>query len=42
MRPERFMSSMTDKPVMGSIGGNALSSFSITIDFIHAKAYIRS
>jgi hypothetical protein len=38
---KRMMSSMTDKPVEGALGGNALSHFAMTVDYRGAKAYFR-
>lgn len=36
---DRFMSSMMDKPVVGSIGGNAFHNLRMTIDFKGARAW---
>lgn len=42
-RPDRafreFMSRMTDRPVEGALGGNALASFRMTLDYAHATAH---
>jgi hypothetical protein len=35
----QMMSSMTDKPVDGAIGGNALAHFALTLDYVHGAAY---
>jgi hypothetical protein len=44
-RPDRtfrqFMSSMTDKPVEGAVGGNVFEHFVMTIDYPGAEAYFR-
>jgi hypothetical protein len=44
-RPDRafkqMMSSMTDKPVEGALGGNALSHFAMAVDYRGSKAYFR-
>ena len=37
---ERFMSSMTAGPVYGSLGGNAFASMKLTVDYVHARAWI--
>jgi hypothetical protein len=36
---DRFMSSMTDNPVVGSIGGNVFHSLRMTIDYPNAQAW---
>ncbi|HEY6893053.1 MAG TPA: hypothetical protein VI258_02720, partial [Rhodanobacteraceae bacterium] len=35
----KMMSSMTDQPVEGAIGGNALGHFVMTLDYVHGAAY---
>jgi hypothetical protein len=35
----QMMSSMTDKPVEGAIGGNALGHFTMTLDYVRGAAY---
>lgn len=35
----KMMSSMTDKPVEGAIGGNALAHFVMTLDYVHGAAW---
>jgi len=35
----RMMSSMTDRPVEGALGGNALARFRMTLDYANAVAY---
>ncbi len=35
----QFMSSMMDRPVAGSLGGNALHELTMTVDFVRARAY---
>lgn len=35
----QMMSSMTDKPVEGAIGGNALKHFAMTLDYVRGAAY---
>ena len=37
---EKFMSSMTAGPVEGSLGGNALASVELTVDYVRARAWI--
>jgi|SRR6187402_481276 len=38
---EQWMSSMMDGPVHGAIGANVLSSFRMTLDYVHATAWLR-
>lgn len=42
-RPDRafrqMMSSMTDRPVEGALGGNVFAHFRMTLDYVHAAAY---
>lgn len=35
-----FMSSMTDAPVEGALGGNALRSLSLTVDYVNARGAV--
>jgi hypothetical protein len=37
-----FMSSLMDQPVDGSLGGNAMRRFTMTVDYVHRKAAFRS
>lgn len=38
---ERWMSGMVDKPIIGSIGGNVLRDFRVTIDYPSGKIYLK-
>ena len=38
---EKWMSDMVDKPIIGSIGGNVLRDFRVTIDYPSGKIYLQ-